>query len=175
MSANSEYQMSTEQRELLTSLQLSDEATQGRPQLPPETEEFARDYLSLVLVDVRAEMAHVKLLQEFYQAKFSYPLSRCFWQGEPRPSFELAAGFRHNQFLPEQRARDVAEHGPGVLSSDELAVLFLNPYALWDLADLIGYLMPEYWLDRLGQVGQELIDRLGLHIPIPGLDETPAA
>ena len=69
----------------------------------------------------------------------------------------------------------MAEHGPGVLSSDELAVLFLNPYALCDLADLIDFLTPEYWLERLGQVGQELIDRLGLHIPIPGLDEAPAA
>ena len=75
MNTNSDYQMTPEQRELLTNLRLSDEATQGQPQLPARMVAFARDYLSLLLVDDRAEMAHVELLQELYQTPFSYPLT----------------------------------------------------------------------------------------------------
>jgi hypothetical protein len=96
MSTTVDYQMTKDQRDLLTDLRISDEATQGRPHLPAEAVELARDYLSLLLMDVRAETAHIGLLQEFYRAQFRYPLSRRFWQGGPRPPLEVAAGFRHN-------------------------------------------------------------------------------
>jgi hypothetical protein len=56
-----------------------------------------------------------------------------------------------------------------------LAVLLLNPYALWDLADLIDFLLPDYWLGRMEHVGRELMERHGLEIPIPGADEVPAS
>jgi hypothetical protein len=164
MSGIVDYQMTREQRELLTKLLTSDKATQGQPELPSEIVELARDYLSLVLVDARAEVAHIEQLQQFYRATFHYPLSRRFWLGEqwvpgsegtlasPYPPGEVAAGFRHNQLLPIQTAQAVAERGPGVLSPDELALLLLNPYALWDLADLIDFLLPRYWLGRMDQV-----------------------
>jgi hypothetical protein len=170
MSTSVDYQMTKDQRELLTNLYRSDEATQGRPHLPPEKVEQARDYLALLLVESRAEFAHVDLLQEFYRAKFRSPLSRWFWDGGPRPRFEIAAAFRHNRFLPEEKARAVAEHGPRVLSADELAALLLNPYALWDIADLIRFSFPDYWLPRLQQVAQEHMERLGLDMSIPGID-----
>jgi hypothetical protein len=174
MNTNGVYQMTGDQKQLVANLLASDEATQGRPQLPPETLELAREYLALLLMDVRVEKPHFKTLQEHYRAKFRYPLARCFWQGDPRPATEVAVGFRHNQFLAEQTAQAVAERGPGVLSADELAALLLNPYALWDLSDLIDELEPEFWRERMQQVGQALIDRHGLYIPIPGLDEGPA-
>jgi hypothetical protein len=174
MSATMDYQMREDQRELVTKLWISDETTQGRPQLPPPAAALARDYLALLLVDDRAEVAHIDLLQEFYRTKFRYPLSRWFWQGEPRPPIEVAAGFRHSQFLPEATAQAVAERGHAVLSPDELAVLLLNPYALWDLADLISFLLPDYWRGRLHKVGLELMERHGLKIPIPGLDDVAA-
>jgi hypothetical protein len=141
--------MSGDQRDLVTKLWISDEGTQRRPQVPAEAVLLARDYLSLLLMEVKAEVAHIELLQELYRAKFRCPLSRWFWQGELRPPFTVAAGFRYYQLLPEEIARAVAERGPGVLSGEELAVLLLNPYALWDLADLINYLMPDYWEDCL--------------------------
>jgi hypothetical protein len=174
MSATVDYQMTRDQRELLTNLRISDEATQGRPQLPAAEVALARDYMLLLLVDDRAEIAHIELLQEFYRARFRYPLSRRFWQGGPRPPLVVVAGFRHNQLLPEQTARAVAERGPDVLSPDELAVLLLNPYALWDLADLIDFVLPDYWLGRMDQVGRELMERHGLEVAIPGVDEATA-
>jgi hypothetical protein len=110
-----------------------------------------------------------------YQAKFRDPLSRGFWLGGSRPPLEVAAGFRHNQLLPEQTAQAVAERGPSVLSHGELALLLLNPYALSDLADLITFLGPEYWLGRMEQVGLEFIERHGLDIPIAGTEEAKAS
>jgi hypothetical protein len=171
MSTTVDYQMTGEHRRLLTDLRLSDEATQGRPQLPDERVELARDYLSLLLTDVRAEMAHIDLLQEFYRTKFYYPLSRRFWDEGPRPSCEVGTGFRHNRFLPEEKARAVAERGPGILSSDELAELLLNPFALWDLADLIDCSAPAYWLPRMEQDAQENWERHRYNVPIPGVEE----
>ncbi len=61
-----------------------------------------------------------------------------------------------------------------MLSADELAALLLNPYALWDLSDLIERLAPAFWWPRIQQVAQEYVERHGLYIPIPGLDEGPA-
>jgi len=169
------YQMTREHHDLVTKLYLSDEATQGRPKLPAETVELAREYLSLLLIEVRAEFVHDELLQELYRAKCRYPLSRWFCQGGPRPPLEVAAGFRHNQLLPEEIARAVAERGPAVLSADDLAVLLLNPYALYDLTDLIHFLFPDFWLGRMEQSGREYMERSGVNIPIPGLDDMPKA
>jgi hypothetical protein len=171
MSLNGDYQMRKEDRELLTSLHASDEATQGRPQLPAEQVERARDYLALILTAGEAEMAHIDILQESYRTKFRYPMTRWFWQGEPRPRHEPAPGFRHNRFLPAEKAQAVAERGPGVLSPDELAELLLNPYALWDLFDLIHYTFPDYWEPRLEQHAWENWQRRPHNIPIPGVDE----
>jgi hypothetical protein len=170
MSTLVSYQMAKDHRTLVTNLRVSDETTKGRPQLAPANVALARDYLSLLLVEDRAEIVHIHLLEELYGAKFSYPLSRAFWQGDPRPPMTAVPGFRHNQFLPEETARAVAERGADALSPDELAALLLNPYALWDLADLINSTFPEYWQRRLHQVGLELIERYGLNIPIPGAE-----
>ncbi len=174
MSADVDYQMNRDDRELLASLHVSDEATQGRPQLPPEKVERAREYLALLLTDDQAEIAHIEVLQEFYRDKFRYPLERWFWQGGPRPRHEPAPGFRHNQLLPEEKVRGVAERGPAVLSPEELAVLLLNPYALWDISDLIHYSFPAYWEPRLEQHARENWERYPYNIPIPGLDEDEA-
>jgi hypothetical protein len=171
MSLNGDYRMSEEDRELVTSLHASDEATQGRPQLPPEQVERAREYLALLVTAGEAEMVHLDLLQEFYRTKFRYLLERCFWQGGPRPQHQPGPGFRHNQFLPAEKVQAVAERGPGVLSPDELAELLLNPYALRDLADLIDYSYPDYWQPRLDQLARENWERYPYNIPIPGLDE----
>jgi hypothetical protein len=50
--------------------------------------------------------------------------------------------------------------------------LLLNPLALWDLADRIDYFPPTpYWWQRMGTAGRELVERYGLKVPIPGLDD----
>ncbi len=167
MSATVAYQMTSDQRDLLANLRISDEATQGQPQLPAEAVGLARDYLSLLLVDIRALIAHLESLQDLYRAKFRYPLSSRFGLEGPRPPLEVAAGFRHKQLLPEETVRAVAERGIGVLPPAELALLLLNPCALWDLADQIDFLLPDYWLKRMDQIGRELMERHGLEVPIP--------
>ena len=62
MSLNGNYRMSKEDRELVTSLYASDEATQGRPQLPAEEVERARDYLALLLTAGEGGGEHGMLL-----------------------------------------------------------------------------------------------------------------
>jgi hypothetical protein len=181
MSTTVGYQLTDEQRELVTSLYRSDDATQGQPQLPADQVERAREYLALLLVDGEAEMAHTALLKELYRSPFRYPLERPFWwEGPrdwswdpPRPPVKIAPGFRHNRFLSRETARAVAERGPGILSPEELAALLLNPYALWDLGDLIDFMRPDYWRESIERNAQEWWERSGMWVPIPGLDEQP--
>jgi hypothetical protein len=129
-----------------------------------------------LLVDFRALTAHVQLLQELYQAPFQSPLPRLCWiNGEqPLNHAPLASGFRHNQPLQEDKIHAIAKRGvgPDVLSNPDLARLLLNPVALWDVHDRIEATWPETWLQRLDDVGRELItemEELGLDQSIPGV------
>jgi hypothetical protein len=160
-------------RDLLADLRREDERTNGRPTLPSQQVTRAREWLALLLLDGQALCRHAELLQTFYPGRFEPPASRRFRrEGEPQPRETAAASaFRHHQLLPEDRALAVAERGPEALTEDELATLLLNPYALWDLADLIDLILPDYWQERMAKVGQELMQRLGVEIPIPGENE----
>jgi hypothetical protein len=165
-------------RDLLADLRLEDDQTGGRPTLPPKHAGPARRWLTRILVDGQALCSHIELLQTLYPGRFQPPLSRRL-QPERGPRLREAAeatGFRHHQLLAEDRALAVAERGPEALTEDELAALLLNPYALWDLADLIDLLLPDYWQEQMAGVGEELMDRFGMEIPIPGENEhVPAA
>ena len=176
-----------EVRDLLANLRVSDQQTNGRPELPPEQAQPARDWLCRILVDSRLLLAHLDLLQEFYGARFDSPLPRRFLgegglaveslrqagteraNGGEAPRGEGVTGFRHNGLLPEAEARAIAGRGPDMLADTELATLLLNPLALWDVADLINALLPEYWLGRMNEVGRQLMEEYGLKVAIPGL------
>jgi len=69
--------------------------------------------------------------------------------------------FRHHELLPEEMGLAIGERGLGVLPAAELARLALNPFALWDLADLIEESLPDYWLDRMDERGREMLDESG--------------
>jgi hypothetical protein len=160
-----------EVRNLLSDLRLADEQTNGRPTLTTEEMILARNWLSRILLEGQALCYHVQLLQEFYRSQFEPPsLPRRLWiEGlPPLRRTSAAAGFRHYQLLPEDKALAVAERGLEALTDDELPVLLLNPFALWDLSDLINTLMPPRWLDLMSEVGRELIERYELEIRIPG-------
>ena len=43
------------------------------------------------------------------------------------------------------------------MDADELASLLLNPIALGDLAFLIEEALTDYWLERLSEVGRQMI------------------
>jgi hypothetical protein len=177
MSPATDYLMTPAQRELVLGLFRSDQETSGRPSLAANQVESARAYLSQLLIDVRAEIAHTRLLEQLYGAPFRSLPARQLWPGEQRPAWSpgVEPRFRHNQPLPDEKARPVAEQGPSALSSAELAALLLNPYALHDLADLLDTTCPDYWLERMRAAGEELIQRYGMKIPIPGLDDQASA
>jgi hypothetical protein len=145
----------------------------GRPVLPPERVAEARAWLERILIDRDAFDAHVHLLQTGYGVTFRPP--RPHWERPEgdRPALpETASAFRHHELLDEARAVQVAQGGPGVLHDDELARLLLNPYALWDLADLIDATLPDYWLDRMDAHGRELIAHHGLEVTVPVMDDS---
>jgi hypothetical protein len=89
--------------------------------------------------------------------------------GADAPGAEAAPGFRHNELLPEGKVLAVAERGPDTLTDAELTTLLLNPLALWDVADVINAMLPEYWLGRMNEVGRQLMEEYGLEVTIPGL------
>lgn len=162
------YEVSQADRALLEELHTSDRETGGRPSVRPNLVASAREYLSVVLLDFEAQSAHLRLLEEFYETKFDNPeLSRRLMEGQPVYRIEAAAGFPHKQL--SKKADDVAQHGPSVLESHELAELLLNPLALWDLADLIDFLQPGYWLPRMEEVGRALMTKssLGVFSAVP--------
>jgi hypothetical protein len=165
-----------DERNLLADLRLADEETNGRPTLTAEQASRAREWFTRLMVDGRSANGHIQLLQEFYQGTFAPPsLPRWLCREGPPPArrTDPNAGFRHYQLLPEEKALAVAERGPEALTDEELAVLLLNPFALWDLADLILTLLPRYWMDIFGAVGKEEMERLGRELPLPGIDYIP--
>jgi hypothetical protein len=177
MNTTEPFPIPQDARDLLANLRISDEETGGRPLLPPGQRVVAEEWLARVLTDFRALRVHIGLLEGFYQTQFGQipGLPRIMMEGKPLFRLEAAAGFRHNGLLPEDAARAVAERGPGVLPDHDLARLLLNPLALWDVADLIDYLLPAHWLDRMEAVGREMEEEYDLRVPIPGVDDVPLA
>jgi hypothetical protein len=168
-------------RTLLEDLCLANREPGHRPRLRPERADLARAWLSRILVDTVMLRLHVELLQECYGTRFRTPEPRRFrMEGEQATQTPVAPGFRHSQLLPAEQARAIAEHGPDtalegkpILTDEELAALLLNPLALWDLADLIMVLLPEYWLPRFDEVGRLLMEQHGLEVAIPGEPREP--
>lgn len=176
MNATTTYPVPEEWRDFVVNLCISDQETNGQPVLAPSEEDKVREYLSRLLVDFRPLTAHVELLQEFYQAHFHPPLPRLAWfdRRQPLDYAAPAEGFRHNKLLPEDMARAITKHGVGsdVLSNQDLAVLLLNPKALFDVHDLIEATFAEFWLPRMEAVGRELeaeMVAMGLDVSIPGV------
>jgi hypothetical protein len=134
--------------ELVDYLYIEDERTNGAPVLSGERLGLGRDWLVRVVFDRTDRLAHVEELQRCYSRS-----RRSFQQGD------AARGtiFRHHELFPEAKALSLAENGPGALAGDEVARLLLNPFALLDLADLVGALAPASWLDLLEQQARETI------------------
>jgi hypothetical protein len=170
MQPTTTYQVPEAERNLLTNLRLSDEETNGCPALPADQVERGRAWLARILIESEPWVAHTKLLEKLYRARFRIPLPRVWTEGQRFVAADAARGFRHNQLLPEEEARTLAERGPGEYPPDKLARLLLNPLALWDVSDLINSLQPAYWLPRMEELGREYMERHGLDWSIPGED-----
>jgi hypothetical protein len=161
--------MIREQRDAIVNLFLSDQETKGRPVLRAEERLVARAWLPDVLTDAEKFDEHIALLCELYHGAFQPQASRRDrLPGETSPQ-PRATTFTHFALLPEERARLVAEEGCDLLSDDETAALLLNPFALWDLADLIDATLSDWWIDRLAEAGRAIIAHhdLVIHLPEP--------
>jgi hypothetical protein len=159
------------ERNLLNNLRLSDEETNGQPVLPAEQADLARGWLVHVLLESGPWIAHIRLLESMYRARFRTPLPRAWTEGQPFIRPDAAVGFRHNQLLPQGEARALAEKGLDDYPADKLALLLLNPLALWDVSDLINSLLPDYWMPRLDALGRAYMAEHGCNWKIPGEDD----
>jgi hypothetical protein len=140
--------------ELVDYLYIEDERTNGAPALSGERLGLARQWLIRVVFHRVDRLAHVEELQRSYARS-----RRCSTQGtSPRGTI-----FRHHELFPEAKSLALAENGPAKLSGDELARLLLNPFALLDLADLVGALAPAAWLDLLEIQARETIGEEEAH------------
>jgi hypothetical protein len=164
-------------QDLLINLIIRDRQT-GQPSLPPEDDAAARRWLIEVLLNVEARKAHLEKLKAGYGGKFRFP--RPHWE---RPYGERlvpdpASGFQWFDLLPEDKLRQLLDHGPsaGVLDPAELARLLLNPFGLWDLAERIDAEWPEWWLREMDARGKAWLKEQGIRLRLPGLETggTPA-
>jgi hypothetical protein len=166
------YAIPAEEKDLLLNLRIVDEQ-HHRPgdALADEKQlDRARGWLTRILLDVRARVAHTDWLCEAYQAKFRPPLPRRLCDGLTPPRPEPSSRFRYYALLDESQAVQILSEGVGGLPASEVAQLLLNPYATWDLADRIDAELPEYWLPLMDQVGEEMGRDLGIEIALPDVD-----
>jgi hypothetical protein len=165
--------MPAAEHDLIVELCRSDEATKGHPVLPLHQLDRGREWLSLVLLDADYGTPHFDLLEKLYKARFLPPHPRLLGQGQPWFPPNCSAGFPHNQLLPAEEAHALAERGPDDYPPDKLALLLLNPLALWDVSDLISYLLPAYWMPRMEELGRKLVQERDIDVSIPGVDYFP--
>jgi hypothetical protein len=140
---------------------LADQAAQTR----------ARAWLQRILADIRALEAHTKWLGEVCQTTFRPALPRRVCDGFEPPQPEPDTRIPYRDLLPKACATQIAKDGVDFLVPDMVARLLLNPYALWDVEDLISMEWSDYWDPLLHKVGEELMEEWGIDpTAIPGVD-----
>jgi hypothetical protein len=147
-----------EVRELIEHLFIEDHRPGGRLAVPPESLTAARAWLDRVLIDTEARLGHIEELSFRYRAEFRGPRPHDLLPGGEGPPAPGADGFSHAGLLDDARALAVARDGPGTLTAEELAEVFLNPFVLWDLADLIDNATSDYWFERMTARGAQMLD-----------------
>jgi hypothetical protein len=126
-------------RSLIDGLCALDDAMNGHPQVSEANRPQALACLERILVDLPALDEHIRRLQK-----------------------QFGRTFRHQVLLPEELSKQIVSKGAGVLSNDELAVLFLNPIALRDLAFQIHEAPSNCWLERMSVVGRQVMQAEGI-------------
>jgi hypothetical protein len=161
--------MTREQRDVIVNLHITDQQTKGHPVVRPEEVPTARQWLLEVLADSDKLSEHAALLAELYRGVIRPPTSRRDrWHGEPA-AWPSPSTFTHFEPLAEGLAKAIAENGSAVatLTEDQLARLLLNPFALYDLADLIRTTLPNWWIEPMAAAGRAMIRRHNLVIDLP--------
>ncbi len=158
--------------DLVGDLRIAEARESGPPRVPAATIPDARAYLTFVLVDApNGLLPHLRWLETLYFSRFEAPLGRRL-AGQDRYAAPVASpAFVHRNPLPEPQAVALLDRGPDALAEPDvfpdgeavsLARLLLNPAALWDLADHIGYQLPDAWIPALEASGRELAAELGI-------------
>lgn len=150
----------------LADLRTADHESGGRPAVPPDRLDEAREWLAVILVDVPDGLVpHVRQLERFYRGRFRAPLPRALLAGAGPERPPPDPPFRHTGLLTAGQStavlgRGISALGDAILFPEgeptALARLLLNPYALFDLSDMISYRLPVAWRDRLEASGRPL-------------------
>lgn len=134
---------------------LFDADRDGVAQFAPGGRAEAEAWLRVALVDFEALQLHIALLSELYASPIFLPRPRRDrWDTGGYTTDELPGVFPHSGPLPDERVTAVCDVGLSALSDLEMAGLMLNPYALFDLYDVIDEVMPEAWLSALHTVAR---------------------
>jgi hypothetical protein len=154
------------------------------PQISADQLDTLTIYLNYLLVDSRAGLLpHIRFISRVNNCKFTPPLSRrLINSGGVKPVVSKEEGI--HQLLLETKALSIVEHG--LSAFDNLAVfpeskmvaiaeLLLNPVALWDLADLIGYLLPDAWMPYFEEYGNRLKEQAKIVSKKPVIPELVGA
>jgi hypothetical protein len=138
---------------------------------------WAFTYLDRLLLGGFVLDRHLTHLGKVYDATFRrFASRRDRTEEDPAIPGGPDMRFRHHAFLSTNQASAILERGPDALHDRsrfpegegiEMARLLLNPYALWDLTDLVDSLLPDYWLNRMTEYGQELATEVGIEL-MPG-------
>ena len=173
---DSEVFLSPVDRDHIVNLVLDDQRTRGEGRVALDDAPWAMDRLNRVVLGGERLRAHIALLEQLYQGKF-----RRFASMRDRRSDESVlpdgpdAAFLHHAWLHEEQVLAIAECGPEALRDAKLfpegfalaaARLLLNPYALWDLSDLVNCVLPPYWLEQMEQHGEALAAELGIDLSL---------
>jgi hypothetical protein len=158
-------------RELLKALR--DEG--GKADALAGRREQAEAWLRRLLVCFAALKEHVAELRRLYDSPFRFPTSRRERRPWLRESPCPATKFPFTDTLKKERIVDVLEGGIEALSDQEKAELLLNPFALYDLHDVILEAAPDAWLPVMNQVGREMRRREGAARPAPAPEAGPRA
>jgi hypothetical protein len=152
-------------RDLMSDLRLSDEQTGGLPVLAPAQVDAARVWVAHPRPQRRAGR-HGIVVDILPRSPVHVA------DAAPRAAgpnhLRRAAGGLAIANCCRRRAEAVVERGPAALEPGELACLLLNPFVLWDLADLIGVVLLPYWLPELDRAGEELLASCGVDLSVPG-------
>jgi hypothetical protein len=163
--------------ELVNNLWIADQDPASEPLQTPEQFQLAGNWLGRVLLDTQALLGHIRLLERHYGERFPFvpapggpwpeqfsllpshlldPAWPGWWQGAAAEQ-SSANAFSPMQPFSWEQALAVARNGPEELTRQELAALLLSPIVLCDLAERISTDLPSYWLPRMDEIGQELM------------------
>lgn len=132
-----------------------DHESDKRLTLEPGHKREGLAWLQRVLVDYDALKRHVELLQQLYDSPFRFPRPRrdCWSAEQLEPTIPEDNRFPRTHRLDDAQVLRVVEEGIEALDDHQLASLMLNPYALFDLFDVITELYPDQWTAVMNQVG----------------------